>query len=196
LRRHGFTLIETLLSATLVLLVFGLGSHFLIPLMKMQVKGSERAELQQRCTIAVEELRHDLALTSAGGVSLVQSSEELLLGIHPLDNLAQDGTLVWCDTLIVYSWKRSDRVWRRSTWADSGRHVLRAAAPTRLSEPALRQALAESLTTRETGGVEEALIDLPGALVSLPFTVDFKFTSPSGETRELVRVLGGRLPTL
>lgn len=190
-RSPGFSLVETLISAALVLLVFGLGGHFLIPLMRMQVKGGERAEMQQRAAIVIDELRRDLALSTTAGLSLWQSPTGLLMAIHPADNLAQDGTLVWRDQVVLYQWSQADGIWRRGLWSDPERRLLKAAAPTRLAEDNLRRAAAEMTPRRLTSGVRAVSL---GPSLSLPLTVRLSFATPSGETRQVVNVLGGRLP--
>jgi hypothetical protein len=194
--RQGLSLVELMISAGLVLLVLGLGASFLIPLLHMQVEGAESAELEQRSAILIEDLRRDLAQTSAAGVSLVQSDQQVILGVHACDNVAQDGTLVWRDSLVIYEWSSHDKTWRRSLWSDATRRVLRATAPSRLSESTLRQAAREATNVRVTPGLSTVVIEHSGSNVSLPITARLALVSPAGETRQVVRTVGGRLPTL
>jgi prepilin-type N-terminal cleavage/methylation domain-containing protein len=199
--KRGFTLIETLLSSVLVLLVLGLGADFLLPLLDMQMKGGERAELQQRSSVLVEELRGDLSRSTGAGVSLACRDSEILLGIHPADNLAQDGTLVWADELIVYRWSKADRLWQRGVWHDPERRLLPATEPRRLSEAELRDlaSVAERSPTRVTSGVEHAEVRPAGAFSgapTLPLNLQLSLASPSGERRQTAAVLGGRIPRL
>lgn len=193
---RGLTLIEVLLSATLILAVFGLGASFLIPLLGMHLKSSENAELEQRSTLVVEDLRRDLSPSAAAGLSLVQSEDELLLGIHKADDVAQDGTLVWRDSLVIHHWTRRDGQWKRLVWTDPTRTRLRAAAPTRLDEAALREAARTALVLRTTAGWRSVQIQGTGALLSLPLVIRTTLATPSGASRELLRTLGGRLPAL
>lgn len=189
-------MLETLLSASLILGVFGLGARFLIPLLGMHLSSSSGAELEQRCALALEDLRRDLAPSSPAGLSLVQSDAEFLLGIHQADNVAQDGTLVWCDSLVIYHWTSLDGRWKRLLWKDPTRAVLRAAAPTRLDDSALRQAAASGLLTNESAGWSSVKAEGAGGSPALPLVLRVVVTTPAGASRELVRTLGGRLPTL
>jgi hypothetical protein len=195
---RGLSLVEVLISAGLVLLVLGLGTSFLIPLMRMQVDGAESAELGQRSTMLLEELRRDLNQSSAAGLTLLQSEQEVLLAIHASDNVAQDGTLVWKDSLVIYHWTSASKQWRRGVWRDQPRRVLRAAAPTRLSEDDLRQAATEVVISRITPGLTTVSFQQAegGPLGQLPITVRLAMISPAGETRQVTQMLGGRLPTL
>lgn len=190
--RRGLSLAEVLLSATLVLLVMGLAIGFLVPLMGMQRSRAESAEVEQRGAIVTEELRRDLALTNSSGVSLVRTPGELLLGIHGADNVAQDGTLVWSDRLVIYSWRSSEHLWRRGIWSDGGRSLLRAGGATRLDESGLRRAVAESTLTRQTPGVAAVDFQQTGGF---PVQLTMSLVTAGGARREIVRTLAGRLPT-
>lgn len=191
----GFTLVEALVSGGLVLLVLGIGYRFLVPLMKMQVRGGERAELQQRAALIFEDLRADMIASTTSGISLWQSSEEVLLGIHGAENVAQDGTLVWRDWAVVYSWQKTDGTWRRAVWHDASRRRLRAAGPVRLQQSVLEQAAVEGTVTRLSSGVKGVHLEPAsgGAHLSLPLACRFELATPSGEAREVSVVLGGRL---
>lgn len=196
---RGLSLVETLLSAALILFVLGLGASFLFPLFRMQLRGTESAELEQRSAIILEDLRRDLAQTSAAGVTLLQTPDEVLLGIHAYDNVAQDGTLVWKDSLLIHQWSASDGQWRRSVWTDSRRQVLRAGAPTRIQQDLLRQAASQSTPLRISVGVTRAILGAGGSssgMVSLPLSCQFTVASPTGRSRMVSRTLGGRLPVL
>jgi hypothetical protein len=196
--RKGLTLLELTISATLILLVLGLGASFLLPLLRMQVKGAERAELQQRASVLTEELRRDLSQSNAAGVSLFQQGGEMMLAVHLCENVAQDGTLVWKDRLSVHHWSRSTGRWTRGQWVDPQRKWLRANAPTRLAEGTLRRLLAEVSDLRLTTGVREVAISHPGSEGSpqLPLSLGMSLSSPAGESLHVRRTLGGRLPAL
>jgi type II secretory pathway component PulJ len=198
--RRGLSLVETLLSATLLLLVLGLGARFLIPLLRMQADNGARSELQQRAAILLDELRDDLAHTTAAGVSLVQSPEEVLLGIHGLDNLAQDGTMVWRDSLVVYRWTSDEGLYKRAVWRDTERRLLRASAPCRISEETLRELAVQTPAQRVSSGVRQLeFAPLSGSVdgaMALPLAVRVSLDSPGGESRAVRRTLGGRLPSL
>lgn len=192
----AFTLVEALVSGGLVLLVLGIGYRFLVPLMKMQVRGGERAELQQRAALIFEDLRGDLSASTTAGISLWRNSEEVLLGMHGADNVAQDGTLVWRDWAVVYRWRATDKTWRRAVWQDPSRRHLRAAGPVRLEPTVMEQAAAQGTVTRLSSGVTEVTVETASgdAHLALPLACRFRLAMPSGETREVSRVLGGRLP--
>lgn len=197
--KRGLSLGEILISAALVIFVLGLGANFLFPLLRMQMRGTESAELEQRSAIMLEDLRRDLAQTSASGVTLVQSPDEILLGIHGYDNVAQDGTLVWQDRLVIHHWSRQEKSWRRALWIDPQRQILRASAPARLETELLRQAARQSTTLRVSPGVISAALSHQGVSpesVSLPLSCQLTVASPTGRSRVVLRTLGGRLPVL
>ncbi len=196
---RGLTLVETLISAALVLLVLGLGMRFLIPLLQLQQTEGERVELHQRAGITLAEIRRDLHRTSPGGTSLAISPEQVLLAMHPCENIAHDGTLVWQDQLILYRWDIAEEVLTRSIWSDPNRALLRASAPTRL-EPGHLQSLVGQpmILAREIPGITLFEVDHRGvtpASLTYPLTVRLQTASPRGLVRTSEQTVGRRLPS-
>lgn len=191
---RGFTLLEVLLSGTVVLLVLSLGAYFLIPLLTMQVRGAEEAELRQRATLVLDELRSDVAQSRPAGWTVRRSPEEVVLAFHRFQDVAQDGTLVWQDQLVLHRWLAGEARWVRSLWSDPQRRHLRASAPTRLSDSELDQALRSAVNLRVTQGVTAVFWNdaLPVPLLDLQLTL----VSPGGQSLRVRRTLDGRLPSL
>lgn len=197
--KKAFSLVEVLISAGLVLLVLGLATSFLIPLLGIQADVSSDIALQQRTKLLFEQVRADIHRSSASGLSLLEESGATTFIVHRADNIAQDGTLVWDDEAVIYRWTESDHRLNRLLWNDPQRKILRASSPTKISAPQLQQILGSpSVLTRTFEGVSRfAWSHLGSASTSftLPANLEVWFTEESGDVRQTSTTIGARLPT-
>lgn len=119
-----------MLAATLLLLLLGLVTRILIPLLQYSRWTMARSELLQAAALAARYVVGDLQRAPMEGLSLAQPG---LFSIHGLDEVTDTGAEVWDSKLIVYQWE------------SSGRSLHRVLAPGDLSAP-LRPDLAQMQT--------------------------------------------------
>jgi prepilin-type N-terminal cleavage/methylation domain-containing protein len=101
-RNRGFTLLEVLISASLLLLLLGLLFTFLVPTMKASVRGSVRVEMQQMAVLALNKMVGDLQNTTAAGLSLSQRNP-VSIGIVRIEGVTSEGMQIWEKNMIVYA---------------------------------------------------------------------------------------------
>lgn len=122
----AFTLLETLVTLTLLAMVTWLGFAFLLPAMRGSVRGTLRVEMQQQATVALNRLTADLRRTSAAGISLRTDSQPIVVAACPVSGpdlrsgapgpIQPDGTVVWSDFFILYSWDSTTQKLMRREW--------------------------------------------------------------------------------
>jgi hypothetical protein len=69
-RRLGWSLLETVLAFTLIIMLFGLMFQFLIPTLRSATRGETMVEMEQEATAALQKICDDMAQSGGGGVSL------------------------------------------------------------------------------------------------------------------------------
>lgn len=124
--RRGLTLLEVLVTAALLTLVVTLGLNFLLPVMRGATRGTLRVEMQQQATMALTLLSNDLRRTSVSGLSLRSSPEPVVAAACPVSSpdlrtglpppMQPDGTVVWSDFFLLYSWSSSTGKLTRREW--------------------------------------------------------------------------------
>ncbi len=196
--KAGFSLVEVLISAGLVLLVLGLATSFLIPLLAMQADVSRDIELQQRASLLFEQLRSDIHRSAPAGISLIEEEDSTTLVVHRADDIAQDGTLVWDNQAVIYRWTQANRQLNRLLWTDTHRKILRASSPTRISASQLHQALASVValtrTFTDVTRFDWSHLGAGATSFTLPLVLDIWFLEESGEVRQTKSVFDTRLP--
>ncbi|MGV8124493.1 MAG: hypothetical protein AB2L14_32495 [Candidatus Xenobiia bacterium LiM19] len=121
---RGFTIIEILVAAVLLILLLSLIFAFLTPTMKAAALGSTRAEIQQEALRALDALCHDLLSSASSGISLITPTTDpekgpTYLGIIRVENVGPLGNNFWAQSLIVYSWKGTGSPLIRKVWTSS-----------------------------------------------------------------------------
>lgn len=127
---RGFTLIETLIGAGLLMLLLALIVQIVIPMGKGTVRGSQQVELQQMAYLAVDQLRRDLEASPSSGLTTAGG-----LTAHRLVDVAADGSQVFASDLVVV-WRdmTERRLWRR-TWPPDPPTLARALTTDRAFRP-------------------------------------------------------------
>ena len=143
---RGFLLVETLVALMVISIVVSMGLRFLVPMLHIQSRTSERVEMQQRAERLMEMLRHDLACTTPQALTYGEFETERLLAIQIPSDVQSNGRVVWKPELVIYRWDASTRETTRSVWEDQ-RALLSTSGPTSLSREELR-AVAGSTTIR------------------------------------------------
>ncbi|MCA9791547.1 MAG: prepilin-type N-terminal cleavage/methylation domain-containing protein [Candidatus Eremiobacteraeota bacterium] len=115
-RQRGMTLVETLVAASLSLLLFFWSVRWLMPMMSLQARGLERAELQHQTTRALSLLRSDLLTSNPAGIRAVQSTQEVVVAIQPLGPVSADGNLSWSPTMVLYCYDPAQQTILRRHW--------------------------------------------------------------------------------
>lgn len=147
---RGFTLLETVMAVGLTALLGSLFLLVLTPTLSHAKRGSARIELRQAAAVSLDRLVADLHASAPGAVSLLPSAgpaEPAALALVRVADVTPEGTQVWEETLVVYSWNPADRKLVRREWrgalpgADVG---LRADRPLVVDSATLRRLALES----------------------------------------------------
>ncbi|GEM_PF-987103 len=145
---RGFTIIELLVAAVLLILLLSLIFAFLTPTMKAAALGSARAEIQQEALRALDALCYDLLRSASSGISLITPATDpekgpLYLGIIRIENVGPLGNSIWAQALIVYSWKGTGSPLIRKVWTSSSLPslgiILSPGTPARFQQATLSQ---------------------------------------------------------
>ena len=122
--RRGFSLVEVALSGTLALLLIGMLTSALMPVLRYSMRSSHKSELVQAALKVTHALFHDLEKTNIHGLTVAHR----LVAIHAKVAVSEKGAAIWDHQgLIVYQWIEEDLVRRIFK-----PHALMAAAPFRL----------------------------------------------------------------
>lgn len=130
---EGFTLVEILVASVLLLLVLDLLYVFLVPTMRMTLKGSTRSQLQLEGFSALETLARDLQ-RSAPGAWTWRDQPPVALGLARQDSVLPTGLKTWERGALVYA--LVDRRLQRHPWTDPGAD---GGAPVRLGPAQLAE---------------------------------------------------------
>lgn len=164
---RGLTLVETLIAASLALLVLGLVTQLMVNSFRISGKGAVRVDLQQRAMTLTSKLERDLRQSPSGALGFRFDSTPALLSIHPRRN--DTGTVAWLGEVYLYSW--SDNVLRRL-------QVPIDPAPTRAFRPATASEWSTLLSTAGRESLRFAHVTLFQASleenVRVRFRVDFE----------------------
>lgn len=113
---RAMTLVETLVAAGLSLLLFVWAVRWLLPMMGLQARGLERAELQHQTNRALSLLRHDLAVSNPAGIRAVMRADQAVVAIQPLGPVAADGSLTWTPGLVFFRYDQDLQQVSRLQW--------------------------------------------------------------------------------
>jgi hypothetical protein len=110
------TLVETLVAATLTLLVLGLVFGYLIPASKVAYRYQLRSQMQQTALVVFDKIAQSAASTSPGGLSWSRT-EIQALAFNAHDEL-QPGNAVlrWTDDFQVFWWNPAQEVLQNMEW--------------------------------------------------------------------------------
>lgn len=98
--RFAFTIIEVLVVASLLLLLFGLVLKVLVPAMRYSAEGNIRVELQQQGILTLNRMVSDLQLTVPQGITF-KTSSPAAMAINKMGALS-GGYPSWQGSVILY----------------------------------------------------------------------------------------------
>lgn len=193
LDNRGFLLIETLVALMVFSIVVTMGLRFLLPMLHIQSRTSERVEMQQRSERLMEMLRHDIASTTPQALTYGDFENERLLAIQVPSDVQSNGEVIWASELVIYRWDASNRRLTRSIWEDE-RALLSTSGPSPISREELRIIAGSTTPSLIMPWVESFEIkwedqSSPG----FPLEVETVLKSSRGETRTFQRTFAGRL---
>ena len=191
---RGFLLIETLVTLMVVSIVLGLGLRFLVPMLHIQTRTSERVEMQQRAERLMETIRRDLACTTPEALSYAEFESERILAVHRPSDVQADGRGVWSSELVLYRWDATTHTLSRSIWTDQEGAVLKTSGPNRLSPQQVQALFAVSAPSMIIPWVESLEVEWEDSTPGFPINLRTVLSSPRGEQRTFERTFTGRLP--
>ncbi|MBI3925302.1 MAG: prepilin-type N-terminal cleavage/methylation domain-containing protein [Armatimonadetes bacterium] len=167
---RGFTLVEIILAAALLLVLVTLVFQALIPALHAFSRGSAESEHQQMATVAVERIREDLQRTVTAGLSVLPASgpsDPVALGVVPFRDITPEGSLVWESRVEIHYWLPSEKKLMHKVWTPSPPPPTHR--PTSYPPGVLAQAIAETTGTERVVAVNVAEFDVAvsGATVRL-----------------------------
>lgn len=100
--RAGFTLIEVMVAASIMIMLLGLIFWFLVPAMRYSAEGTMKVDMQQEAVLAMGRIVADLQRTTAQGISFSPTTGSpagtiYALGVVPMESIGPDGKPVWAD---------------------------------------------------------------------------------------------------
>lgn len=113
--RRGFTLVEVMVAAALGVLVLGLAAGYLVPALRASDRGSSEVEMEQQAVLALSQIERDAGRTTPEGLSL-RAEAPVCLAVNPRDEVEPDGTVVWSDSYIIYSFDKKRGLLIRRQW--------------------------------------------------------------------------------
>lgn len=199
--KRGFSLIEVLVAASLLLLVVTLIAQLLVPSLHLSVRGTERSSLQQTGSLAMARLSEDLLTTNLAAVSWADSvaGSPAVLALQPMDSPSPQGRPAYRNALISYTWLPAATELRREVWnPPPASWGLVTQAPTRLARVTLMQIPSTTLPyERRILSRDAVLLELSSAVappnLSNPLTLKLKLSRKGApDTFEVTRVLSLR----
>lgn len=112
-RQRGFTLLELIVAAVLMVLLLGMMFNFLIPTMRASAKGSARVEMQQQAVVALGKIADDVERSAPAGVSINTAgvylgsgnqTSSVCLAVQRLSDVSSGGTQSWDLHITAYCW--------------------------------------------------------------------------------------------
>jgi type II secretory pathway pseudopilin PulG len=121
--KQGFTLIETLITFTLLAIVGYLFVWILVPSMQMTAKGAARVDVQQLAVLTADKMSRDLQNVSARGAVTLYSRAQadplghpVVMAMIPFDDVDQKGRREWEQKVHTYYWNRTDKTISVRVW--------------------------------------------------------------------------------
>lgn len=108
---RGFSLLEIMMAASLLLLLLALVVQIIVPMGKGSVRGAQQVELQQLAAMTLQRLTRDLEMAGPGGIAC-QPGDPVVLALHRLMDVGGDGSQIYSDQVDLYWWSPRDRVLR------------------------------------------------------------------------------------
>lgn len=149
---RGLTLVEVLVAAALALLVGLLGARMLAGSMRMTARTQGRADLQQTITLAVLQLRNDLQMSNAAGLSFYNADATYpgtIVAVQPLLTEGLQNRPLYGRELRTYSCRFPEGRLIRQRWESVPGVTLEQEAATRLTIGQLRS-IPTLTTAKET----------------------------------------------
>ncbi|MGE0492111.1 MAG: hypothetical protein AB7S38_23050 [Vulcanimicrobiota bacterium] len=120
--KRGLSLLELLVALGLAALGLYLLAAVFLPTLRVSRRTSQRIDLQQSGSMALEKLVVDLGHTPVVGITheLTEPGGRLLFALHPVTGVSADARPTYAGQLIVYSWVPAERTLRRILWPPGG----------------------------------------------------------------------------
>lgn len=116
MRARGVTLVELLVGATLLVLVFVLTFGYLIPATKAAYRYRTRSHLHQLAVVVLARLEEAAGTTAPGGLSWSES-DPVALGFNPVDRVqAGNAALLWTNRFELFWWDQSAQALKHTNW--------------------------------------------------------------------------------
>jgi len=192
----GFTVIEILVAAVLLILLLSLIFAFLTPTMKAAALGSTRAEIQQEALRSLDALSHDLKASASSGISLITPAVNpekgpVYLGVIRVESVGPLGNDIWEQSLIVYFWKGPGSPLIRKVWSSSSPPslgiILSPSSPSRVEETTLSRIADETGLKGQVLARDVSLLLIThsgmGASVSSPIDLSMTITRKAATGR-------------
>ena len=112
------SLMETLVAAALFMLLLGIALGLLVPLLRGQLLGSARSELQEAAVVCLDRLIGEAEQCTVGGLGLYSGSDTTVLSMQRLLDVTGDipPVQVFDSQLIVYYYQPGAQSFYRRQW--------------------------------------------------------------------------------
>jgi hypothetical protein len=126
MRRRGATVLEMLITLTIVLVVTALSSLLLQSTSRATIRTTLRCEMQQTAFVAIQRLLTDLRRSCCSGISIRSGAAPLAIAICPMSQpglrsgsqtgVLNNGELLWSDFFQIYSYDASAQTLNYREW--------------------------------------------------------------------------------
>lgn len=175
-------MLEALVAASLTVLAFGLVHSYIVPMVRLQALGSQRADLQRAASRSLNRVVTDLRGTVAAGLSLVEVQGAEVLAIHPLEGISVDGSRVFADHHVLYV--HHERRLLRRTRAGASR-----VGPQRLEASDLQSATAPGGVVLSENTLRFEVTHAGTSGITFPLVIEMELVGPLPDQPYLAREL-------
>ncbi|MBN9418877.1 hypothetical protein ABS71_16160 [bacterium SCN 62-11] len=118
MKRRGVTLLELLITMTIVLVVTGLTALLLSSTSRAALRITMRSEMQQQALTAMQRLLTDLRRSCCSGVAIRSGAAPVAVAICPLkgSGVLNNGELSWSDIFQIYWYDGSAKTLNCREW--------------------------------------------------------------------------------
>lgn len=136
LNHRGLSLVEIMISATLLLTVLALMAQTLWSGLRISGKAMNRVDLVTQASFCLSKVAADMEQTQPAGVVYEQTPSRFAMSVHRIDSLNPYGVRVWEDRVHLYLWENQSIVRSHRAGVPQG-------SPTRLSPNDLQNLVSE-----------------------------------------------------
>ena len=126
MRRRGASVIEMIITLTIVLVVTAIGALLMQSTSRATIRTTLRTEMQQQALVAIQRLVTDLRRSCCAGVAIRSGAAPQAIAICPMSQpglrsgsqtgVLNNGELLWSDFFLIYSYDAAAKTLNYREW--------------------------------------------------------------------------------